>query len=75
MNVAHLLLGRSWLYNVMKYCDRNNTYKLTHDKNTIHLRLAKLVLGTRPIAKSSASNTLTQRLKILTHKYFEKENV
>ena len=59
----------------MKYCDRNNTYKFTHDKKIVLLRPAKPVTGTRPIAKSSASNTPIQVLQILTHKYFVKESV
>ena len=61
MNIAHLLLGRLWLYdNVVKHYDRNNTYKFTHDKKTILLRPANLVTGTCPVAKSYASNTPTQ---------------
>ena len=60
-NVAHLLLDHAWLYdNVVKYYGRNNTYKFTHEKKTVLLRSAKLV--TRPIAKSYARNTPTQRL-------------
>ena len=76
MNVAHLLLGRSWLYdNIVKHYGHNNTYKLTHNKKTILLIPAKPASSTRPVAESSASNTLTQRLQSLTHKHFEKESV
>ena len=60
MNVAHLLLGCLWLYyNIVKHYGCNNTYKLTHEKQTILLRPAKPVTGTRPVAKPSASNTPT----------------
>ena len=58
----------------MKHCDHNNTYKFTHYKNIL-LRSAKPVTGARLIAKSSASNILTQRLQILTQKFFEKESI
>ena len=76
MNVAHLLLGRPWLYdNTVKYCSRNNTYKFTHDKKAILLRPAKSVISTCPVAKSFASNTPIQWLQILTRKYFEKESI
>jgi len=60
LNIAHLLLGYSWLYDkVVKHCGRNNTYKFTHDK-IILLRHAKPITGTCPVVKSCASNALTQ---------------
>jgi len=74
MNVAYLLRGRPWLYdNIVKHYGRNNAYKFTHDKKIILLRFAKPVTGIRPVAKSSANITQTQRRQILTHKHFEKE--
>ena len=62
MDIAHLLLGRTWLYdNIVKHYSRNNIYKFIHDKNIL-LRPAKLASGTRPVDKSCTSNTPTQRL-------------
>ena len=74
--ISLIFASRPWSYgNEVKYCGRNNIYKFTRYKKTILLSPAKLVTGTRHVGKSFASNTPTQRLQFLTHKYFEKGSV
>ena len=75
MDVAHVLLGRPWLYdhNVTSY-GKENTHTFKHGGKTILLQPAKPETENKTSLKPNHLNTRNHNLHFLTHKQFEVES-
>ncbi|KAI5335719.1 hypothetical protein L3X38_025853 [Prunus dulcis] len=80
MNIAHVLLGRPWLYDHrVQNCGRKNTYTFQHEGKSITLRPANPAIkptktNVTPSPLSQKDNTLGHRLALLSYGDFEKES-
>ncbi|KAF7839637.1 putative mitochondrial protein [Senna tora] len=75
MDVAHVLLGRPWLYdhNVISY-GKENTHAFKHGEKTILLQPAKPEIEPKTSLKSKGHKTKDHNLHFLTHRQFEDES-
>ncbi|KAF7808269.1 putative mitochondrial protein [Senna tora] len=75
MDVAHVLLGRPWLYNhnVISY-GKENTHAFKHGEKTILLQPAKPEIEPKTSLKSKGYKTKDHNLHFLTHRQFEDES-
>ncbi|PON34562.1 3'5'-cyclic nucleotide phosphodiesterase, conserved site [Parasponia andersonii] len=74
MDVAHILLGRPWLYDHdVQHCGKENAYNFFHGKKTINLHLAKSMPRRKLIPKTSSADISNHGIQILIAKPFERE--
>ncbi|KAF7810704.1 Transposon Ty3-I Gag-Pol polyprotein [Senna tora] len=75
MDVAHVLLGRPWLYdhNVISY-GKENTHAFKHGEKTILLQPAKPEIEPKTPLKSKGHRTKDHNHHFLTHRQFEDES-
>ncbi|KAF7844304.1 putative mitochondrial protein [Senna tora] len=75
MDVAHVLLGRSWLYdhNVNNY-RRENTHAFKHGEQTILLQPGKPEIEPTTSLKSKGHKTKDDNIHFLSHRQFKDES-